>query len=242
MRYTPYDMLKERQKTILEAVIEEHIRTARPIASREIMDELEFAISPATIRNEMLKLDELGYLEQPHTSAGRIPTDHGYRYYVDELEEHSGAEKNNGESFRDIFRENDYEEFARDLSKTLSRLTNSFAVVMADEEDAVFENGFSRLLEEPEFQDLMRVKEFGNLIDLLGEELSALAKNFDENGDIVFIGEENPLKEAHSYTMLLSRWTHPQGFSGFFTLVGPKRMDYRKNMSLIRYLHEHYGE
>ena len=77
-------MLEERQKSILEAVIQEHIRTARPVASRELLEKFQFGISPATVRSDMLKLDDMGYLRQPHTSAGRIPTDKGYRFFLDE--------------------------------------------------------------------------------------------------------------------------------------------------------------
>ena len=80
-------MLKERQKSILNAAIREYIHTARPVASRDLVRKFQLGVSPATVRNEMLSLNELGYLEQPHTSAGRIPTDQGYRFFVDNLAE-----------------------------------------------------------------------------------------------------------------------------------------------------------
>jgi len=235
-------MLRERQKSILEAVIEEYIKSAKPIASKEILDELEFDISPATVRNEMLKLDELGYLEQPHTSAGRVPTDQGYRFYVDDMEEQNTVREKDFNRIRSLFQVNNHAEFSRDFSKMLSHMTSAFATVVIEDEEAVFDNGLSELLAEPEFQDLLQVKALGNLVDLLDGELNTLADGFEDNDELLFIGEENPLKEARSYTMFLSRWRHPDGFRGFFALVGPKRMDYRKNISLIRYLQKNYGE
>lgn len=78
-------MLTERQKLILNAIVDDYIRSAEPVGSRTISKRGDVNFSPATIRNEMSDLEELGYLEQPHTSAGRIPSHKGYRYYVDHL-------------------------------------------------------------------------------------------------------------------------------------------------------------
>lgn len=78
-------MLTERQRLILGAIVEDYIRSAEPIGSRSISKREGIGFSPATIRNEMADLEELGYLEQPHTSAGRIPSTKGYRFYVDHL-------------------------------------------------------------------------------------------------------------------------------------------------------------
>jgi heat-inducible transcriptional repressor len=82
--------LDERKKNILHAIIQEHIITASPVGSRTIAKKYDLGVSSATIRNEMADLEELGYLEQPHTSAGRIPSDKGYRYYVDILMNNKG--------------------------------------------------------------------------------------------------------------------------------------------------------
>src|SRR3989338_6920773 len=79
--------LTERQKNLLRAVIEKYIETAEPIGSETIEKEASLGVSPATIRNEMVRLTGLGYLRQPHTSAGRIPTSVGMKFYVDQLME-----------------------------------------------------------------------------------------------------------------------------------------------------------
>jgi len=82
--------LDKRKSSILHAIIQEHIITASPVGSRTIAKKYDLGVSSATIRNEMADLEELGYLEQPHTSAGRIPSDKGYRYYVDILMNNKG--------------------------------------------------------------------------------------------------------------------------------------------------------
>ncbi len=83
----PFERLSERKKVILRAIIDDYIRFAEPVGSRSVSKKHELSLSSATIRNEMADLEEMGYLEQPHTSAGRVPSDKGYRYYVDELME-----------------------------------------------------------------------------------------------------------------------------------------------------------
>ena len=79
------DKIEKRKRKVLKAIIQEHILTAKPVGSRTLAKAYQFGISPATIRNEMSDLEDLGYLKQPHTSAGRIPSDRGYRFYVDVL-------------------------------------------------------------------------------------------------------------------------------------------------------------
>src|SRR6266545_4329964 len=74
-----------RRGKVLRAIVVEHIRTAEPVGSGAVASRYRLGVSSATIRNEMSRLEELGYLRQPHTSAGRVPTDSGYRYYVDTL-------------------------------------------------------------------------------------------------------------------------------------------------------------
>ena len=77
--------LSERKKMILKAIVEAHIKLGEPVGSKYLTQETDIAYSSATIRNEMAELEQLGYLEQPHTSAGRIPSEMGYRFYVDSL-------------------------------------------------------------------------------------------------------------------------------------------------------------
>jgi len=85
MRQIDPKIVEERKKKILQAVIHHYIKTAHPVGSQALTEDYQFDLSPATIRNFMSDLENEGYLSHPHTSAGRVPTDKGYRYYVDSL-------------------------------------------------------------------------------------------------------------------------------------------------------------
>lgn len=229
-------MLKERQKIILEAVIRGYIRTAKPIASADLAGELDFDVSPATVRSEMLKLDELGFLEQPHTSAGRVPTDKGYRFFVDHAMDGTALDRSERNTIRELFAHDTMEDFTRECSRTISHLTRAFTAIGIDD-DVFSDRGFTEILDEPEFQDVSHIKQFGKLIDLLDDDMQSFLEDEEEK---ILIGAENPMKEARPYTMMITHWSHPKGFNGFLALVGPRRMDYQKNISLIRFINTFY--
>ncbi|MEW6189176.1 MAG: heat-inducible transcriptional repressor HrcA [Actinomycetota bacterium] len=124
-------MLNSRKKLILYAVVHNYILTAEPVSSRRLVEQYQLGVSPATVRNELAELEEMGYLWQPHTSAGRIPTDRGYRYYVDSLmgsEGLSPAEKRSIHLFYTRLSK-EMEDLMRETSQLLSKLTNYVAVV-----------------------------------------------------------------------------------------------------------------
>ena len=97
--------LDNRKKNILKAIIDDYIETAEPVGSKSLVSKFHFDISPATVRNEMAELEELGYLEQPHTSAGRIPSDKGYRAYVDNLLQVEDLNVEEAEKIRTLLRD-----------------------------------------------------------------------------------------------------------------------------------------
>lgn len=127
-------MLTDRQKIILQILVDDYIRSAEPVGSRTISKRTDVKISPATIRNEMADLEELGYLEQPHTSAGRIPSQKGYRFYVDNLLQPSSSEdsKIDVETLRSTFihRIDQMEQVVQQTATILSSLTNYTAIIM----------------------------------------------------------------------------------------------------------------
>lgn len=230
-------MLKERQKIILSAAIQEYIKTAKPVASQELVEHFRLGVSPATIRGEMLALDEGGYLEQPHTSAGRVPTDKGYRFFVDNLTRDEFLSAAEEELLLRAFRAKfEAEEFVKEFTRTLSEISGTFCAAGSLEDDLFYETGFGKILEEPEFHEPKEMQTFGHLVDLLDDEVRELFENMPHQKDVevIYIGKENPMKEAHGYTMVLSSWHHPNGFSGFFTTIGPRRTDYQKQKALMQ--------
>ncbi|WAM30774.1 heat-inducible transcriptional repressor HrcA [Caldicellulosiruptor naganoensis] len=124
-------MLDERKKRILQAVIDDYINTGEPVGSRTIAKKYIVGISSATIRNEMSDLEEMGYLEQPHTSAGRIPSDKGYRYYVDELMKVTRPSPQETAFIRSQLdvKFNEINEYMENIARIISNLTNYTAVL-----------------------------------------------------------------------------------------------------------------
>mgnify|MGYP000932885727 CR=1 FL=1 len=125
--------LNERKKQILQAIISEYIKTAQPVGSRTLARRHKVGLSPATIRNEMADLEESGFLIQPHTSAGRIPSQKGYRYYVDDLMEAPDLEEEERAKIRQVYefeRLKEIEEIIKHTSTLLSLLTNYTSLIL----------------------------------------------------------------------------------------------------------------
>ncbi len=132
--------LNPRQQSLLKAVVEEYIDTAEPVGSEAIEKKYKLGVSPATIRNEMAKLTELGFLKQPHTSAGRAPTSVGFKFYIANLmeerempirDEVAVKEKLWDERFQ-------FHRLLRDLTRSLSEMTGGLAVATTKEGDLYY--------------------------------------------------------------------------------------------------------
>jgi heat-inducible transcriptional repressor len=128
-------MLSERQRLILNAIIDNYIHSAEPVGSRTISKRNDIGFSSATIRNEMADLEELGYLEQPHTSAGRVPSTKGYRFYVDNLIRPGHLSEQELNNIRNVFAEriNHIEQVIESTASILSQVTNYTAIVLGPE-------------------------------------------------------------------------------------------------------------
>lgn len=124
-------LLDDRKNKVLQAIIEDYVSTADPVGSRTIARKYHLGVSPATIRNEMADLEELGFLEQPHTSAGRIPSDKGYRYYVDSLMETKTISESDSDLIRRSFKRKlvEIDSLIRETARLLSDTTQLTAVM-----------------------------------------------------------------------------------------------------------------
>ncbi|MGI6469588.1 MAG: heat-inducible transcription repressor HrcA [Syntrophomonadaceae bacterium] len=125
--------LDERKKKILESVIKDYVETAEPVGSRAIVKKHNLRISAATVRNEMADLEDMGYLQQPHTSAGRIPSESGFRYYVDCMMERENLVDDEVQLLQKIIKENlqDWDEVIQSIGNFLAQVTRytSFVIV-----------------------------------------------------------------------------------------------------------------
>jgi len=129
---SPDAVLDDRKARVLRAVVEEHIETAQPVGSGHVAKAPGLGVSSATVRNDMSVLEHEGYLTQPHTSAGRIPTDKGYRYFVDHLDEPARLHTGQAQQVRSFFEtaHGELEQMLHDTSRLLSNLTDAAAVVI----------------------------------------------------------------------------------------------------------------
>jgi heat-inducible transcriptional repressor len=124
-------MLTKREERILKVIVGEYVSTAMPVGSESIAHKHELGVSPATIRNDMACLEEEGYITHPHTSAGRIPSDKGYRYYVESLMEEMELPPPEQRTIRHLFHqvETDMEEWVQLAAAILSRVARNLALV-----------------------------------------------------------------------------------------------------------------
>jgi len=232
--------ISTRQKDLLEKIVEEYINSARPISSQLLEKKYEFGVCPATIRNEMQTLTRAGYLLQPHTSAGRVPTDRAYRFFVDDLLEKEFLETTNNILIQSFLKETkkDIFEFIEQITKLLAEASSGFAASCVLEKDFIFKKGWKQILKEPEFENRGFLNSFIELLEIFEKEV----KNLDIGPEIkVFIGKENPLKTSRDFSMILIKCDFPEKEEGIISLLGPKRMDYNKNINLLNVCKELLG-
>lgn len=227
--------MDQRKREILAAVVEEYTKTALPAGSDIIAEEYVDA-SPATIRAEMAELEGEGYLYQPHTSAGRIPTDKGFRFYVDELmgEKPLSIKEQKQLELELLQSKAQYSRLARTTAKLLSQLSNTFTITgLVDSEENRCESGIKEFLTSPDFTELDQVAQAAEILDYLDEWMDGIVTQNLNKPTTIYIGKENPVSKLHNYSMIISKYDLPDGKQGYIALVGPKRMEYNRNLSLV---------
>jgi len=231
--------LDERKKRILEIIVRDYLHTAEPVASRTIWRNYMPELSPATIRNEMADLEALGFILQPHTSAGRIPTDLGYRYYVDYLMRQRQLTVKEEHIINDGLKEihQDVEEALHQTLKVLSHLLEYASVVATlNNKTRVYSSGVSHMLNQPEFSDLSFTRKILGLLD--EEDLMAeMVKEYTtEKGVTIRIGSENKFKEVKDCGVVMSSYSIANQVSGGLGVIGPTRMGYARVASILESL------
>ena len=224
--------LTERQGKLLNVIVKEYIDSAQPVSSQLLEKKYDFAISPATIRIEMQKLTDKGFLLQPHTSAGRIPTDKGYRLFVNNLPEKKSKGPDEIASWFNDETEDTFR-LVQSLTKHIAEKTRSLALSYLENEDLFWTEGWEEVLKEPEFEERDFLLNFTNFLRTFENHIDELKDDSDIN---VYIGKENPLPEAKDFAVISSRYNLPSGEKGIISILGPKRMAYDKNISLINSL------
>lgn len=227
--------IDSRKEAILEAVVREFSETGVPVGSLTLVKKYALPFSSATIRAEMSELERMGYLSQPHTSAGRVPTEKGYRYYVnlisDEAQLMERSEivvKKRLESFQDRF-----EKKLEAASQILSELTNNmgFAGFLND----IHFYGLSNLFSYPELLDYQHITKAAEIVDNLDLLLRELPRNF---GTRIYIGSEIPIGKSAGCSMIVTEFHDPLENIGYLGVIGPLRMSYQRSLSAINEVKE----
>ena len=236
--------LTERQQSILGAAVREYVATAAPVASGDLVRKYQLPYSAATVRNEFLELDRAGYLTQPHTSAGRVPTDRGYRFFINRELKADGEERvgpRETEALREIRSLGDPVEFVRQSSRILAELTHNFVLTGFPQDELFYKAGLAEVMEEPEFKNLECVHEFTRLAEAIEDEIQNAFASLEFDEPQTFIGSENPIRQARRYGMIVSSCGTPFAKQSVIALVGPKRMDYGHHVAVLREFRELLG-
>lgn len=221
--------MTERQALILSAIVEQYAEVASPVGSN-LLAKL-FGVSSATIRADMVELERLGYIFQPHTSAGRVPTDKGYRFYV-----------NNSTTNVDDTKERRAEraisarvgggglpdQTIRNAVDTLVELTHNLGLATIGQQ--MYMSGLSNLFGQPEFIDSSQVQQVARLLDNLEPWLMEAAPNEPLS---VYIGAENPIGRSAGCSLIISRFRSPFSDKSYVGVLGPTRQSYRDVISLV---------
>jgi len=240
------EILSPRQNSILQGVIETHIETSQPVGSRSIAGRYAISFSSATIRHEMGALEEMGYLTHPHTSSGRLPTDHGYRYYLDHtsFEDHFGEPLDRlEEELVPADGENKLEEFLDHISLLLSSLSKEIGLTLMPFEEAPASEkpghlklslqGLSYMLEKPEFQDIRKIR---NLLGAFEEKVALMEwvlMRADPQQVSVSVGREHSNGALEDCAIVTARYAAGKNRQGVIAILGPKRMAYRRIIPLV---------
>ncbi|MFC1787822.1 DeoR family transcriptional regulator [Patescibacteria group bacterium] len=219
--------MNPRQQTILKIIIEEYINNAEPVGSKHLMSDL--GVSSATIRNEMGELERQGYLRAPHTSAGRIPTEKAYLYYLQNFVE-SKPEAKSENRLRQACNTAKNDEMAiKRIAKTLVDLSGETAIIAMNPGWSYY-TGVSNLFAKPDFADLELMQSLSEIVDRFDEVVDEMFQGIN-SGPQVLIGSQNPFGQHMSAVVAMGRF--PGNNIGLIGLIGPMRMNYQRNLSLI---------
>ncbi len=230
-------MLTARQEKILKLIVENYIPDVQAISSDALAQVLD--VSPATVRNDMHAMTELGFLIQPHTSAGRIPSEKGWHYYVNNF---MNAEQKIVQKDFDALEStlnktnNNTRENIKQIAKVLAELSGT-TVVVAHQPRDMYYTGLTNLLSQPEFHESQSVVHISQMIDHLDEVMMNIFNSVEDIG--VSVGRENPFSPECSVVIGSLQSGDQKLIIG---ILGPMRMSYNYNYALLRTVRELLGE
>jgi len=229
--------LTTRQNQILKALVEEYITTAEPVASEQLERKYNLGVSPATIRNEMATLTDMGLLKQPHTSAGRVPTPMALRFYIDHLMQEKRMSLADEVSAKEQVWDSrlDFDKLLRQTALALAARTKALSIVATDTGD-IYYAGASHILTMPEFFDIDVTR---TLLSLMDEQqrLHQLFFNRTYGPDPIHIifGQELGWPYFDPVGMAFTHFNSGSGGKGILAVVGPCRLNFPYVIPTLRY-------
>lgn len=222
--------MDERLNDIFEIVVKEYIKTARGVGSEFLAGNFDFDLSPATLRNDLVELEDLGFLAKLHSSGGRIPTDKGWRYYVDYFLGNEDLEmptKVQLATLHKHLRDLSDEPLMAGVAKLMAQMTHNVGIGAQPQEAMFFTSGVRDFFREPEFSAPEDFQAAASLFDDIDDYFKTILSGLNDEPQ-VFIGRENPYFNARNYSIVASC-----DESRLVAILGPKRMNYRRNISVV---------
>ena len=228
--------LASRQQELLRAIIEEYIETAEPVGSETIVRKYNLGVSPATIRNEMVELTDLGFLKKPYASAGRIPSPPALKFYIQTLMKEHELPVKDEVSIKESLWDNrfEFDKLLKEASKQLSEKTGTLAIANTEGGDTYY-YGAASILDMPEFIDIDLTKSILSLLDdstLLSEIFSRVIGDSDVH---ILIGDDLEIENLLPCSFVFSNFGAGRRFAGTVGVIGPARMHYPRVVPTVRY-------
>lgn len=229
----------DRSEKILEAVIREFIATGLPISSAELYDNYDFGIKPASIRAELLRLTDDGFLEQPHTSGGRIPSEAGYEFFVNQIiAELFGKTMSGIFSFRDSLLDDLMRRRTESLVDDLSDELGVMTVGYEPGKKSIYKSGFDNLCEKVDMSNKQDFLEIVHDFEKLNGKLQKFAESLNRSDSPkVYIGKKSPITTSPELSVIADSY-EIDGEPLLLIAVGPKRMDYKKPLRIFKAIRE----
>lgn len=231
-----FPSLTDRQIQILKHVIEEYIQSGEAVGSETLDKKYNLGVSPATIRNEMVVLTQQRYLDQPHTSSGRIPTPMALKFYIRQLMQEkdlSVSEEVDVKSKMWDYR-NEAGKLLREATRVLSQKTDSIAIATTERGD-IFHAGYARILDVPEFFDIDVTKTVFSILDD-GKQLRVIfEKAYGDDPIHILLGDDFDIEFMHPCGVVYTDFTMGAYGGGNLGVIGPSRLNYPYIIPIIRY-------
>lgn len=229
----------DRRQEVLKAIINHFISTAEPVGSETILISYKFSVSPATIRNDMAYLEKEGLIYQPHTSAGRIPTDSGYRLFVEEMADYESERQHAIEVLRQVRQSYTVEKVKEkiyDVIELIARSTENVSFATLPDNPRTFYLGLANVMRQPEFlSDKIRASQVIEVLEKHDNFVNILKRLDIDNSIKTFIGKENIIEQIHSCSLMVTQY-NIKGYKGYFGILGPTRMNYTFNSVILEEL------